>query len=67
LNGVYAQRFNRHYDRKGHLFGDRFWSGVIESDEQLTKTCEYVLENPVRARLCQTPDDWLWSGCRILG
>jgi putative transposase len=61
------RRFNRRYGRKGHLFGERFWSGVIETDEQLTNACEYVLQNPVRAGLCATPDDWPWSGCRILG
>jgi putative transposase len=67
LNGVYAQNFNRRYGRRGHLFGDRFWSGPIESDEQLTNACEYVLDNPVRAGLCSTPTDWHWSGSRILG
>jgi REP element-mobilizing transposase RayT len=64
LNGVYAQGFNRRYARTGHLFGDRFWSREIESDEQLTDTCRYVLANPVRAGLCPTVDAWRWSGSR---
>jgi REP element-mobilizing transposase RayT len=64
LNGVYAQAFNRRYGRKGHLFGDRFWSGVIESDEEFENACAYVLENPVRAGLCAEPADWPWSGSR---
>jgi hypothetical protein len=29
LNGIYAQDFNRRYDRRGHLFGDRYASWVI--------------------------------------
>jgi REP element-mobilizing transposase RayT len=64
LNGVYAQAFNRRHDRRGHLFGDRFWSGQIETDEQLVATCRYVLANPVRAGLCATPADWRWSASR---
>jgi REP element-mobilizing transposase RayT len=64
LNGIYAQAFNRRYGRKGHLFGDRFWSGEIESDEQLVATCRYVLGNPVRAGLCAAPASWPWSASR---
>ena len=64
LNGVYAQTFNRRYKRKGHLWGDRFWSGPIEGDEQFEDTCAYVLNNPVRAGLCDEPADWPWSGSR---
>jgi putative transposase len=64
LNGVYAQAFNRRYCRKGHLFGDRFWSGLIETDEELEATCRYVLENPVRAGLCASPPEWRWSASR---
>jgi REP element-mobilizing transposase RayT len=64
LNGVYAQTFNRRHGRKGHLWGDRFWSGLIESDAELDATCRYVLDNPVRAGLCERPADWAWSGSR---
>ena len=62
LNGVYAQRFNRRHGRWGHLFGGRFASWVIETDEHLYDACRYVLENPVRAGLCERTDDWPWSG-----
>ena len=65
LNGVYAQTFNRRYKRKGHLWGDRFWSGPIDSDEQFEDTCAYVLNNPVRAGLCDEPAHWPWSGSRM--
>jgi putative transposase len=61
LNGLHAQRFNRRYRRTGHLFGDRFWSGSIDSDEELEAACTYVLANPVRAGLCTRPADWSWS------
>lgn len=65
LNGAYAQTFNRWYGRKGHLFGDRFWSGVVETDDDIRRTCEYVIANPVRAGLCEHPDEWPWSYSRF--
>ena len=32
LNGLYAIRFNRRYDRSGHLFQGRFTSRVLDGD-----------------------------------
>ena len=65
LNGVYAQEhFNRRHGRRGHLWADRFWAQVVESEEHLRAACAYVLANPVRAGLCANPADWPWSGCR---
>jgi putative transposase len=64
LNGVYAQMFNRRYARRGHLWGERFWSRLIEDEEELVSTSTYVLANPVRAGLCETPEQWPWSGSR---
>jgi hypothetical protein len=64
LNGIYAQGFNRRHRRSGHLFGDRYASWVVESEEHLRAACEYVLENPVRARLCSNREDWPWSASR---
>ncbi len=64
LNGVHAQRFNVRHVRRGHLFGDRFWTRLVEGDTQLGTTCLYVLENPVRAGLCAKAADWPWSASR---
>lgn len=64
LNGVYAQAFNKRYDRQGHLFGSRFGSRAIESEEYLSQACEYVLLNPVRAGLCDRASQWPWNATR---
>jgi len=64
LNGVYAQGFNRRHARHGHLFGARYGSRVIESEEYLARVCEYVLLNPVRADLCERASQWQWSATR---
>lgn len=64
LNGVYARRFNGRHSRTGHLFGERFWSTWIETEEHLHATCRYVLANPIRAGLSDEHGDWRWSGSR---
>ena len=64
LNGLYAQSFNRRYDREGHLFGARFGSRVIEGEEYLERVSAYVLLNPVRAGLCDRAADWRWNATR---
>jgi REP element-mobilizing transposase RayT len=64
LNGRYAQGFNGRHGRWGHLFGERFWTGAIEDEEELVAVCRYVVENPVRAGLCSHPADWPWTGWR---
>jgi hypothetical protein len=62
LNGVYTQWFNAWHSHKDHLFGRRYWSKRIENEMQLRDTAEYVIHNPVRARLCIDPWDWRWTG-----
>jgi putative transposase len=64
LNGVYAQAFNRRHARTGHLFGDRYASWVVTDEDYLRHACEYILQNPVRAGLCERAEEWPWSAAR---
>jgi putative transposase len=66
LCGVYAQWFNWKYGRRGHLFGRRFGSVHIVSDEHLFEAHRYVALNPVRAGLCARPEFWRWGSFRSL-
>ena len=66
VNGRYAQLFNQRHGRDGHLFRSRYSVYVIDREKHFEASCLYVLENPVRAGLCETPSDWPWSGCPAL-
>jgi REP element-mobilizing transposase RayT len=66
LNGTYAQYFNRRHGRKGHLFGDRYFSREIRREEHALEAPRYVDLNPVRAGICASPEDWQWSSHRAL-
>ena len=65
LNGAYAQRFNRRWGRVGHLFQNRFGAWVMRDEQHWQNTCRYILENPVKAGLCEFAEDWPWSGGRL--
>jgi putative transposase len=62
LNGLYARELNRRYDRRGHLFGERYRPTPIDADEHLLAAIAYTLRNPVRAGLAARIEDWPWSG-----
>jgi putative transposase len=64
LNGSYAQRFNRRYDRVGHVFQGRYGAELVTRDEHLLAVSRYVALNPVRAGLCLRPELWPWSSYR---
>jgi REP element-mobilizing transposase RayT len=64
LNGVYAEEFNERHKRHGHLFGDRFASWIVDTEEHLATTWRYILLNPVRAGLCELSHEWPYSWSR---
>jgi putative transposase len=66
LNSQYARDLNRRYDRRGHLFGERYRPTPIEADEHLVAAIGYTLRNPVRAGLVRRVEDWPWSGTTTL-
>jgi hypothetical protein len=58
---VFAMRFNRMHDYKGHVWYDRFKSKIISSYIQFLNTFAYIANNPVRARLVSDPLDYVYS------
>jgi REP element-mobilizing transposase RayT len=64
LNGVYTQLFNKLHGRVGHLFQGRYKSILIQKDSHLLEVCRYVVLNPVRAKIVETPEAWKWSSYR---
>jgi putative transposase len=66
LNGRYAQRFNLRHARIGHLWGDRYHSVLLERDAHVPQALGYIALNPVRAGLCDRPEEWRWGGHRTI-
>ena len=64
LNGTYAQYFNRRYGRVGHLFQGRFRAFLVDKDSYFLEVLRYVVLNPVRANLVETPEQYEWTSYR---
>ncbi|HSR11701.1 MAG TPA: transposase [Thermodesulfobacteriota bacterium] len=65
LCGRYARRFNRRYERRGHLFGGAFRQSVILDEAYLLAVSLYIHLNPVRARLVEDAKEYRFSSCRL--
>jgi REP element-mobilizing transposase RayT len=50
------------------LWQNEFFDHLLRSGESYYEKWKYVNENPVRAGLCETPDDWPYRGelCRLV-
>jgi REP element-mobilizing transposase RayT len=63
----YAQWFNKKYQRSGHLFQNRYRSEAVQDDAYLLTVISYIHQNPVKAGLCDKPQDYRWSSRHHLG
>lgn len=61
LCGRYAAKFNRRYERRGHLFGGPFRQAVVFDDAYLLAVSLYIHLNPVRAGLVGDPGSYRFS------
>ena len=57
----YAVWYNRKYQRAGHLFQDRFRSENVETDQYYMTVLRYILQNPVKAGMVNSPGEYRWS------
>ncbi len=56
----YTCRINSREGWRGHLWQERYHSCVMD-EQYLRATVRYTELNPVRAGLCDRPEDWFWS------
>ena len=60
--GSSAREANRLLGRIGHSFWQtESYDHWIRDDLERDRCCRYVINNPVKARLCRSPEDWRWS------
>jgi putative transposase len=61
----YAARFNRKYERRGHLFGGPYRQSICLDNTYLVTASVYIHLNPVRAGLCESPSDYRWTSSAL--
>jgi len=58
FNSRVAVRYNRTVGRTGHLWGDRYGSCIIDTDEHYTACVRYVYRNPKRAEIVDNLEEF---------
>ncbi len=61
---TYARRTNRLLGTSGHLFERRHSAFLVRDDRYLLGLVRYIHNNPVRARLADVPEAYVWSSHR---
>ena len=66
IHETFAQSLNQRHELQGHVFGARFYGGLVRSDRHVVGCMRYIARNPVRAQMCRRARDWPWSAHRAL-
>jgi len=61
-----AKECNKILNRTGQFWQHESYDHVIRNEEELNRIVEYVLNNPVKAGLVETCEDWKWNYCKYL-
>jgi putative transposase len=61
LKGRTARQANLVLGRRGAFWQHENYDHVVRDEAELGRIIAYVLENPVKAGLAQTRDEWEWS------
>ena len=61
IGSSFVYWYNLKYNRVGHLFQDRYKSEPVENDQYYLTVLRYILQNPIKAGLCQAAEEYEWS------
>jgi REP-associated tyrosine transposase len=62
LKGATARQANQLLNRMGHSFWqDESYDHLVRSPEEFRKIDDYIVQNPVRAGLSRSPEEFPWS------
>lgn len=59
----FVSYYHRKYLTTGHLFQGRFRSENVETYSYLFTVIRYIHQNPVKAGIVRSVDEWKWSSC----
>ena len=54
------------HNRVGHVFQGRYKGILVEKENDLLELARYVVLNPVRAGMVDSPGQWPWSCYRAM-
>jgi hypothetical protein len=65
INGRFGAWFNRHFQRRGHFWSDRFKSTELLDLASVQECLLYIELNAVRAGLVRRPEQWKYGSARL--
>jgi putative transposase len=57
----FAKAWNKTHNRTGHVWGERFYSRIIQVVGEFLRVREYLEENPVKAGLVERAVEWVYG------
>ncbi len=60
----FTQHINRKYNRTGRLWESRYHSCIVDKESYLWAVARYIEQNPVRAKITVTPEEYPFSSAR---
>lgn len=63
VNLLYAKYYNKKYERVGYVFRDRYKTQPILTEKYLYTCVKYIHNNPVKANMCESPEEYKYSSC----
>jgi hypothetical protein len=57
----FAKAWNKMNGRRGHVWGERFYSRIINGMADFLRVREYIAENPVKAGLAERAAEWVFG------
>ncbi len=61
IQSQYAQKFNKKYNKKGHLFEGPFRSRLVKGSNDLFLLMKYIVRNPVKAGVTNNIHEYKWN------
>lgn len=58
-----SHQANKLLKRTGRFWSKEYYDHLVRSSEEFARLLVYVLENPVKARLCGKWEEWPWTAC----
>jgi len=56
-----AKEANKVLNRKGKFWQNENYDHVVRDEQELRRIVKYILNNPVKAGLCEVADEWKWN------
>ena len=64
IKQTFSRFYNKGHDRRGFFWGERFKSLIVENGDTLINCLAYIDLNPVRAGICDVPEEYRWCSLR---